>query len=266
MDQNKMISICIPTYQSLEYLKILIPGIRKNTRIPHEIFVVDNGSTDGTFEFLASHFNLNILKLEKNEGFCGVNHALKAVKHKYCLIMNSDMYPLPGWDFAILNQIRQFEKQKIDRFTISSCLIEPTGNNPEYDIYYAGHDAATFDEAKLLKYYMQAKPVKINTIQYSHPILVPKFMLEEINYLDERYWPGWGVDHDLPKSLYEKGCRNFIMLGNSRVYHFSSKTFKKLKPEDNAKNGENIFFEKWGLTYKQFRDILNIASPFKELT
>jgi glycosyltransferase involved in cell wall biosynthesis len=258
-----MISICIPSWNSLEYLKILLPSIKLNSRIPTQIIVVDNGSTDGTAEWLVSRQSLAqfVLK-DKNEGFCGVNWALKLAKHPYCMIVNTDMYMLPGWDFAIMHQINTFKREKIDRFTISSCLIEPVGNNPEYDIFYAGHDAQTFDEKKLLQYFSTAQPKKANTTQYSHPILMPKFMLEEVNYLDLEYFPGWSVDHDMPMSFYQKGCRNFIMLGNSRVFHFSSKTFTKLPAEIKNKHGQDIFERKWGISVDEFRNKLKIAQPY----
>lgn len=260
-----MITICIPSWNSLEYLQILMHSIKKNTRMPHEIIVHDNGSTDGTYEWLSSTSH-NVDKYSHslhNLGFCGVNYALKAAKYPYCVIMNTDMYVMPGWDTAMLHQIQQFKKQNIDRFTISSCLIEPVGNNPEYDIHYCGHDAKTFNERELFNWWHQTRLVKQNTIQYSHPILVPKFMLEEVNYLDEQYFPGWSVDHDLPKSLYEKGCRNFIMLGNSRVFHFSSKTFTKLPADVKNKDGQDIFLKKWGISVDEFRKQLEIATPFK---
>lgn len=258
-----MISICIPSYNSLEYLKILIPSIKKNTRLPHEIIIHDNGSTDGTDSIVSQPGYLKFTFSEENLGFCGVNRALKQARYPYCMIVNSDMYMLPGWDFAIMSQINAFKREKVDRFTISSCLIEPTGNNPEYDIFYAGHDAETFDEKKLLQFFSTTQPKKQNTIQYSHPILIPKFMLEEVNYLDEAYFPGWNVDNDLPRSLYERGCRNFIMLGNSRVFHFSSKTFQKLPKELNKQDGQKIFFDKWGETTEQFRQRINIRNKFE---
>jgi glycosyltransferase involved in cell wall biosynthesis len=256
-----MISICIPTWNSLEYLKILIASIKKNTKLPHEIIVHDNGSTDGTMFWLLQN-NIKTTCSEKNLGFCGVNYPLKSSKYPYCMIVNSDMYMLPGWDLAMMSQINAFKKAKIDRFTISSCLIEPTGNNPEYDIFYAGHDAATFDENKLLQYFSTAQPKKSSTIQYSHPILMPKFMLEEVNYLDESYFPGWAVDHDMPMSFYQKDCRNFIMLGNSRVFHFSSKTFNKLPSEVKNRNGQDIFEKKWNVSVDEFRKRLKIAQPY----
>jgi GT2 family glycosyltransferase len=259
-----MISICIPSWDSLEYLKILIASIKKNTRMPHEIIVHDNGSADETLHWLIMN-KIKHTKSDKNLGFCGVNAALKEAKYPYCMIVNTDMFMLPGWDLAITSQINAFKKQGHDRFTISSCLIEPTGNNPEYDIFYAGHDTQTFDEKKLLEYFSTVQPKKINTTQYSHPILIPKFMLEEVNYFDETYFPGWAVDHDLPMSLYQKGCRNFIMLGNSRVFHFSSKTFKKLPDEIRNRNGHDIFQNKWSISVDEFRKRLNVAQPYAKV-
>ena len=160
-----------------------------------------------------------------------------------------------------------FEHQlnEINRFTISCCLIEPLGANPEYTISYFGHDFNTFQEDNLIKDFLDNRSVKYkkeSTIQYSHPILIPKFMLEEIAYLDEKYFPGWSVDHDLPKSLYEKGCRNFVMLGNSRVYHFISKTFTKLPNEVRSASGQDIFEKKWHMTVDEFRNSLNLKQPF----
>jgi len=245
-----MISICIPAWNSLEYLKILVPSIIKNTKIPHEIIIHDNGSTDGTWEWIKS--NPHILKKATlsttNLGFCGVNRALKVSKHPYSMIVNSDMYMLPGWDFSILGQITAFKKAKIDRFTVSCNLIESSGNNPEFDIFNAGVDAASFNEKRLLDWFSQVQPKKESTKQWSHPILMPKFMLEEIEYFDETYFPGWNVDNDLPKALYEKGCKNFCLLGNSRVYHFISKTFSKLPAEIKNKDGQDIFLKKWNMT------------------
>lgn len=256
-----MFSICIPNYNSLEYLKLAIMGIKKHTKIPYEILVHENGSVDRTEQWLIEN-KIKYTKSENNLGFCGVNQALKIAKYPYCFIFNSDMIPMPGWDLAIMSQINAFKRQNKTRFTISSCLIEPLGNNPEYDIFYAGHDATTFNEKELFNWWHRTRLVRQNTTQYSHPILIPKFMLEEVNYLDETYFPGWAVDHDLPMSLYKKGCRDFIMLGNSRVYHFSSATFKKLPAEIKNKDGQDIFQKKWGISVEQFRKSLNIASQY----
>lgn len=47
--------ILVATYNRLELLKKAIDSIASGTRCPHEIVVIDGGSTDGTIEFLRAH-------------------------------------------------------------------------------------------------------------------------------------------------------------------------------------------------------------------
>lgn len=49
---DPIINITIPTFNRLEYTKRTIHSLKKNTQTPHQLIVVDNGSTDGTREFL----------------------------------------------------------------------------------------------------------------------------------------------------------------------------------------------------------------------
>jgi GT2 family glycosyltransferase len=258
-----MISIAVPTWNSIEYLKILYASLKRNTKIQYEFLVHDNGSTDGTEDWLKQN-NISYTRSDSNLGFCGVNNALMMAKYDYLMTFNSDMYVLPGWDIEILKQINKFKAAKTERFTISACLIEPLGNNPEYSIFYAGHDAVSFKEEDLLGFYLKNKDKikKQDTVQWSHPILVPRFMMEEIGYWDENYFPGWNVDNDLPIALYKNGCRNFIMLGSSRVFHFISATFKKLPLEVKNKDGQDIFLKKWNMTTDKMREMLGVRNIF----
>jgi GT2 family glycosyltransferase len=259
----KKLSICVPTWNSLHYLKLLKGSLNRNTTIPYELIVHDNGSTDGTVDWLYDndiHFTRTLI----NKGFAGVNHALMAAETPYVMIVNSDMYALPGWDEEIFKQIKVFELNKIDRFTISSCLVEP-GYNPEYTTGLFGNDYSSFDEEGLLNDFRtnRQKYFKPNTVQYSHPILAPRFMYEEIGYLDEEFFPGWSLDHWMPWAMHRKGCNNSVMLGNSRFYHFISKTFTQLPNDVKSQDGQDLFLKKTGITVEQFRTSLNLKTPYR---
>ncbi len=89
-----MISICIPSLNALPYLKLFVSSLKKNTRIPTELIVVDNGSDDGTSEWLQEN-KIYHFRNETNKGFCAVNDAIKASKYPYCFIANADMFLLP---------------------------------------------------------------------------------------------------------------------------------------------------------------------------
>jgi cellulose synthase/poly-beta-1,6-N-acetylglucosamine synthase-like glycosyltransferase len=107
--ESKMISVCIPSWNSLEYLKIVIPSLKKNTRMPYEIIVHDNGSTDGTESWLADN-GISYTKSGTNKGFCGVNEALRKAKYKNCIIFNSDMYSLPRLGLRCCESNQQVQK------------------------------------------------------------------------------------------------------------------------------------------------------------
>lgn len=47
-----MFSILIPTFNNLEYLKICIDSINKNSKFNHEIIVHVNIGNDGTVDYL----------------------------------------------------------------------------------------------------------------------------------------------------------------------------------------------------------------------
>ncbi len=46
-----MISIVIPTYNNLDYLKLCLNSIKKNSKYSHEIKLHINDGSDGTLEF-----------------------------------------------------------------------------------------------------------------------------------------------------------------------------------------------------------------------
>lgn len=264
---NPSFHICVPTWNSLPYLKLLLRGIDQNSTVgTHNVIVHDNGSTDGTEEFLREN-RIEYTRSKTNLGFCGVNAALKRANLlPHVMIMNTDMFPLPGWDMEIFKQCLKFKRQNISEYTISSCLIEPVGANPEYDIRNFGTSHEDFDEKGLMLYFngnRQQLLSRKDTVQYSHPILMPTALMQQIGYMDESYFPGWSSDHDLAAAAYfNANCRNFVMLGRSRVYHFSSKTFQKLPDEIRYRDGQDIFQRKWNMSVDSFRSLLQVKNAY----
>ena len=62
-----MFSILIPTYNNLEYLKVCINSIRKNSKFSHQIIVHINEGTDGTLEYIKKN-NLEYTLSNENIG------------------------------------------------------------------------------------------------------------------------------------------------------------------------------------------------------
>ena len=87
-----LVSIIIPNYNSISYIKETIDSVLKQTHKQVEIIVVDDGSTDGSFEFIQS-LSLPNLKLLKNptKGACAArNHGLRISSGDYIQFLDSD--------------------------------------------------------------------------------------------------------------------------------------------------------------------------------
>lgn len=93
-------AIVILNWNGIEYLKKFLGGVVNNSNVPGAgIYVADNGSTDGSVDWLTQNFPaVKTLKLNKNHGFAGgYNLALSQIDADYFLLLNSDIEVTYGW-------------------------------------------------------------------------------------------------------------------------------------------------------------------------
>ena len=67
-----LISIIVVNWNGRNYLGECLDSLRNQTFVDFEVILVDNGSTDGSIEYLRSHFLgfVRVLRNAKNYGFC----------------------------------------------------------------------------------------------------------------------------------------------------------------------------------------------------
>jgi len=113
-------SITFACYNAIEYTKKCINSMIKNGDDLGRLVIVDNGSTDGTQEYLQS-LPLGDLILNKSNLGCGVawNQGAMALQSEWTIIMNNDVVVSHGW---IENLINSAERNNIK--VISPSLIE----------------------------------------------------------------------------------------------------------------------------------------------
>jgi GT2 family glycosyltransferase len=92
---NRAATVVIPNWNGRDLLEKYIPsvieGLRGNPQ--NEILVVDNGSQDGSAEFLRERYpEVRVLALDENLGFGGGSNAgFRAAKNDIVVLLNSDM-------------------------------------------------------------------------------------------------------------------------------------------------------------------------------
>ncbi len=87
-----LISVIIPTWNGLGMLQQAVASLRRGSRPPDEVVVVDNGSSDGTAEW-AELEGLRVVRFLENRGFAAaVNAGLREATGDLLLVLNNDIH------------------------------------------------------------------------------------------------------------------------------------------------------------------------------
>lgn len=124
------ISVVIPSRNGKDLLAAQLPGIvRELERFPAEIIVVDNGSDDGTAEWLRSVWPQVRVEVSPTPlSFArGVNRGIACARYSHVCLLNNDMLLEPNF-FAAL--VRAFE-QVPDLFCATAQIFFPKGARRE---------------------------------------------------------------------------------------------------------------------------------------
>ena len=243
-------TILVPTYNNIDYLKILLYSLKKNSSFSHEIILHINEGVDGTLDYIKTK-NYKYTYSKTNIGLCSaINSAAKLSTQKYLLYAHDDMYFCPNWDKYLADEVKGIKHNK---FYISGTMIEAFTGHITYN---CGETIEKFNEKKLLNNY---KKLKYHDHQGTHfaPHLIEKKMWKEIGGFSEEFNPGYSSDPDLNMKLWIKGVRIFKGLKDCKVYHFGSVTIHKNQKKTFKRNlgslANKIFLLKWGISIKFFK-------------
>ena len=254
-----MFSIVIPTWNNLNYLRLLVESLRKHSAYAHQILIHVNDGSDGTLQWVREQ-GLSHTSSSDNIGICfAVNRAAALANQPYLVYMNDDMVVLPNWDCELVRYIDRFELndnvasnvksgEQGQRFMLSATMVEPreTGNRCVVVADW-GRTAETYDEDKA---FAQAPGLTRNDWLGSTwpPTLVPTWMWNEVGGYSTEFSPGMSSDNDFAMKLYHAGCRIFLGVGSSLVYHFACISTGRIRKND----GRKQFLRKWSLTQRDF--------------
>jgi len=244
-NNNFKYSIIIPTWNNLEHLKLVIRSIKENSTFQHQIILHINEGSDGTYEWVKLQEEIDFSYSKENIGVCYAMNACRSLmKTDYLVYINDDMYVCPEWDLIFDHEIQKINSTN---FFLSCTLIEPIHTNNCTIVKDFGKDINEFQEQKLLETYKSfskndwsGATWPINIIHIDNWDLVGGYSVE--------YFPGMYSDPDFSKKLWDAGIRYYKGLGESRAYHFVSKSTTRTKHN----NGRRTFLMKWGFTSKTF--------------
>ncbi len=148
------LKIVIVTYNRLPYLRKCIASIHGSTTLPYQIMVLDDGSTDGTQEWLDSQHKrgkISYLVFNKRVGTAkNFNQGIKFCNSEWVVMANDDIYFHRWWDFASLHALNtELEAATLTLYdyTNNSGILEHKG---EYDLINGSGLAAAFMRSSAL--------------------------------------------------------------------------------------------------------------------
>jgi GT2 family glycosyltransferase len=248
MNDAPALSIIIPTWNNLPYLKLCLDSVRRNTRSSPQVVLHINDGSDGTLEWVREH-GYAFTHTVKNSGVCeAVNLARTQAIGRYLLYLNDDMYVCPGLDSLLLGRAAEFEGRGVMRYMISGTMIEAkdSGNACTVNADF-GHRLEEFRESELL-----AELPRLQRADWCGstwpPLLMRRDDWDAVGGFSVEYFPGMYSDPDLSMKMWLLGCRNYLGVGDAMVYHFPSRSTGRVRHN----RGRVQFLRKWGITAKTF--------------
>ena len=182
-------TIIIPNYNGLKFMDECIRSLNAQTYPNFRTLVVDNGSTDGSVEWLKEH-QIDTIFLPENTGFSGaVNVGIKAADTPYVLLLNNDVRVDEYFVAEMVRAIGQSERI----FSVSSRMIQmyhPDRLDDAGDMYSLLGWAYQRGVGRDLTHYRRSSRV---FSACAGAAIYRREVFEEIGYFDEMHLPIWKI-------------------------------------------------------------------------
>lgn len=232
----KRCDLIIPVWNHLEMTADCIASIKKNTKYPYGIILIDNASDEPTRQYLKSLSEkmsaVRVIRNDENKGFVkAVNQGIKESVAPYICVMNNDTVVTEGW----LSELVSILAGNAD-----IGLINPSSNT---SCQFPGKlDIESY--AKTLNA-LKGKYQELYRCR-GFAMVVKKEVVDKIGCLDTTFGMGYFDDIDYSKRAQKLGYRT-VRAKAAYVYHKGSQSFSKIKEKDDIfLANEKKFISKWG--------------------
>lgn len=118
----EQVSVIVVNWNGRELLSECLESLRKQAYTRFSTILVDNGSTDGSVDFVGKKFpEVKIIALPENTGFSVANNiAIRSVNNDYVALLNNDAVAHPLW---LKNLVAGLESTPEAGFAASKILL-----------------------------------------------------------------------------------------------------------------------------------------------
>lgn len=254
-EENLKTTVIIPNFNGIDFLKDCLKSTTAST-VKASILVVDNGSTDGSTEWLAEEYpDVAVIAFSENRGFCeAVNAGIRAADTPYVFLLNNDTTLEPD----CIERLEAALEQDDRIFSVGAKICsmkEPQLLDSAGDLYSAFGWAYAIGKGKDQSRYMKRRNVFSNCAAAA---LYKKELLLKTGLLDEAHF-AYLEDVDLGYRARIAGYRN-VMEPSAVVYHAGSGStgsrYNAFKVAHSSRNNVYLIYKNMPL----FQLLLNL--PF----
>ena len=228
------LAIIVPVLNCLDYTKAMLPTIK--TKRAYKLILIDNGSTDNTWDFFKAQRRKNnalIKHFEQNIGVgsawnWGIDQARMYFNSRYFLILNNDLLLHPE---AIDVLIATLSPPNV----VLSTATNVSGR------------VASPDNVLSLKIPTKKKLKEAPDFSC---FMLSKEAIEKVGHFDEQFFPAYFEDNDYHYRIKLAGLKA-VKTNQALYFHYGSRTIKENEEVRNKSNlgytvNREYYKRKWG--------------------
>jgi GT2 family glycosyltransferase len=213
--KTHLVSLIVISYNEIDHISNSLNALMGQSYPNFEVIVYDNGSIDGTPEYVEKHYpQVKLIKGAKNLGFGGANNqATKIARGKYVGFLNCDAVVSPSWLEPIIELL---EKDNTIGCVGAELLCSENQNmilSHGTGIHLSGISYAR-DKGKVAG--SSIEPIEVGGVSGGAFLINREFFLEIGGF--ESLFFLYYEDTDLSLRIRLLGKRCVVMQG-ARVYH-----------------------------------------------
>lgn len=216
------VSVVTPNYNGEKFLNKFLNSLNDDSEYIGEVIIIDNGSTDGSLDYLKSNeFDFPLVLVENNEnlGFApAVNQGIKKAKNELIFSINNDTEVKGGSIKALIDLITSDD----DIFSVQAKMLQYNNKEliddvgDEYNLLAwtkkTGENHPSSDYEDVIEIFSSC----------AGAAMYKKSVLEEIGLFDDNFF-AYMEDVDLAIRSRINGYKN-LLCPDAVVYHIGSAT------------------------------------------
>ena len=216
-----MASVIVLAWNGIDYLETCLNSILAQEHASFEVIVVDNGSKDGSPDFVQQHFpQVKLIRNDRNLGFAaGNNVGLRAANGDILVLLNQDTEVQPSWLAAL---VHTFSDPGIG--LVGCKLLYPDGTIQHAGGFLQGARSETSHKGRHMVDDGQLDRLVDADFVTGAALGISRSALATVGLLDEAFFPAYYEDIDWCYRTRAAGFRVVYEPRAVAVHHESTTT------------------------------------------